>query len=607
MNRRERRAAGKHGRAAAKPASESDINKAFQIADLMVEARTHYQAGRPEQAQDVCNQILARAPSHVPSLNLLGIINQASGRHSIAVKMLARALASDELNAACHYNIGTSYQALNQRDKASAHFKRAIALGMSDKSIEEFILQNPIITKCIEQINEKWPRPVNAVELLGDSSIEIITNDIFLQCALESAPIRGIPLELFLTNLRFALLCLILKDEKFKGAAVRLLCAVASQCFINEYVFQHGDEEIRQVNQLRDLLSQYLVDGSEIPPSMLAAVAAYYPLHSITNAQALLARGWPEFVASLLRQQVREPLEEAQDRSAIPVLTAIEDSVSLQVMQQYGENPYPRWTINPLAVLAGDRRKGVETAEESGAGEEILIAGCGTGKHAFHVAQILPKARILAIDISLPSLAYARRKTREEGLRNIEYAQADILKLGMIGRTFDRIESVGVLHHLREPEIGWRVLVGLLRPKGVMGIGLYSEAARRPIVEVRELIAKRGYHPIADDIRKCRQEVFPEQRWKRVTASNDFYTMSGCRDLLFNVMEHRFTIPLIAKFLKEQRLSFLGFKLDAQTIDEFQKQFPGPSALTDLNCWYEFEAANPLTFRLMYIFNVRKD
>jgi hypothetical protein len=140
-----------------------------------------------------------------------------------------------------------------------------------------------------------------------------------------------------------------------------------------------------------------------------------------------------------------------------------------------------------------------------------------------------------------------------------------------------------------------------------MGIGLYSEAARRPIVEVRELIAKRGYQPTADDIRKCRQEVFPERRWIRVSASNDFYSMSGCRDLLFNVMEHRFTIPRIAKFLKEQGLTFLGFKLDARIIDEFQKQFPDAAALTDLDCWHAFETANPMTFRLMYIFNVRKD
>ena len=65
---------------------------------------------------------------------------------------------------------------------------------------------------------------------------------------------------------------------------------------------------------------------------------------------------------------------------------------------------------------------------------EILIAGCGTGLHVSQVAHRYPSARILAVDMSLPSLAYARRKIREAGLRNVECVQADILRLGAIGR-----------------------------------------------------------------------------------------------------------------------------------------------------------------------------
>jgi hypothetical protein len=42
----------------------------------------------------------------------------------------------------------------------------------------------------------------------------------------------------------------------------------------------------------------------------------------------------------------------------------------------------------------------------------------------------------------------------------------------------------------------------------------------------------------------------------------DFYSMSGCHDIFFNVMEHRFTILKIKAFLHEHGLSFLGFELD---------------------------------------------
>ena len=185
---------------------------------------------------------------------------------------------------------------------------------------------------------------------------------------------------------------------------------------------------------------------------------------------------------------------------------------------------------------------------------------------------------MLAVDVSLTSLAYARRKTRELGLRNIEYAQADILELGTIDRTFDIIELVGVLHHLAEPTAGWRVLVSLMRPGGRMCIGLYSNLARCVITEARAHIAAGGYHATAGDIRRCRQDIIREaERWKMLIGVKDFYSMSGCRDMLFNVMEHRFTIPEIAAFLNDNDLSFLAFEPfdDPTVIDKFRKQFRG--------------------------------
>jgi len=328
-------------------------------------------------------------------------------------------------------------------------------------------------------------------------------------------------------------------------------------------------------------------------------------------AEALLRRDWPATVAGLLQVQLREPLEEVGERAAIATLAPIKNSVSLQVMRQYEENPYPRWTINPLNVFAADQARGrtIPTAERQ-AELDILIAGCGTGLHAVQIAQVYPNARLLAVDVSLSSLAYARRKTRELGLRNIEYAQADILELGTIDRTFDSIESVGVLHHLAEPTAGWRVLVSLLRPGGRMRIGLYSNLARRVIAKARAHIAARGYRATAGDIRRCRQDIIREaEHWKMLIGMKDFYSMSGCRDLLFNVMEHRFTIPEIAAFLNDNDLSFLAFEPfdDPTVIEKFHKQFPGAADEANLDQWHRFEADHPDTFWGMYIFMVGKN
>src|SRR5262249_52275717 len=200
-----------------------------------------------------------------------------------------------------------------------------------------------------------------------------------------------------------------------------------------------------------------------------------------------------------------------------------------------------------------------------------------TGQHPINTACRFKDSHVLAVDLSLTSLGYAQRKTRELGVTNLQYAQADLLKLASIGRSFDIIETSGVLHHLSDPFEGWRVLLSLLRPGGVMSVGLYSELGRADVVEIRNLIAQQGYGQSPDDIRRCRRELMVrdggrllQYLWK----SHDFFSTSGCRDLLFHVQEHRLTIPEIKRFLSENDLTFVGFELDLRRVEAFRRSFP---------------------------------
>jgi 2-polyprenyl-3-methyl-5-hydroxy-6-metoxy-1,4-benzoquinol methylase/tetratricopeptide (TPR) repeat protein len=609
MNRRERRAAEKQREEAARKPKALAATAALSIADLAAEAGRLRGIGRLNDAQDICRQILAREPAHVPTLNLLGLMAQASGDHRGAVKSFAKAIDADEANAACHYNAGNSYQALGNRTKSIAHFGKALALGMEERVVP-FILQNPVIAAYIGRIAGKWPLPITGSELFGADGVAPLAKDFFLCATMEAAILPSVQLERLLACARAELLALAC-EQGDDGADISddilgFASALARQCFINEYAYTQSESESELAGALRDRLLGDLAAGTYITPITLAVVAAYFPLHALQAAETLLRRDWTAAMAGLLRVQLREPLEEAKDRDAIARLVAVEDSVSLQVMRQYEENPYPRWITNPLRAADLAREK---ASPERQAELDILIAGCGTGSHAIQIAQVYPNARLLGIDVSLSSLAYARRKTRELGLRNIEYAQADILELGTIGRTFDSVESVGVLHHLAEPTAGWRVLVSLLRPGGRMRIGLYSDLARRVIAEARARIAARGYRATADDIRRCRQDIIREaEQWKTLIDADDFYSMSGCRDLLFNVMEHRFSIPQIAAFLNDHDLSFLGFEPfeDPTVIEKFHEQFAGAADEADLDQWHRFEADHPGTFRGMYVFTAGK-
>ena len=59
---------------------------------------------------------------------------------------------------------------------------------------------------------------------------------------------------------------------------------------------------------------------------------------------------------------------------------------------------------------------------------KVLVAGCGTGQQQY-IPSLYKNSKILAIDLSISSLKYAKRKTEELGIENIEYIQHDILDL----------------------------------------------------------------------------------------------------------------------------------------------------------------------------------
>ncbi|HXC39896.1 MAG TPA: methyltransferase domain-containing protein, partial [Burkholderiales bacterium] len=241
-------------------------------------------------------------------------------------------------------------------------------------------------------------------------------------------------------------------------------------------------------------------------------------------------------------------------------------------------------------------------------GADVLIAGCGTGQQSIETAQQWRGARVLAVDLSLASLAYAQRKTAEAGIAGIEYAQADILNLPSLGREFDVIESVGVLHHLADPMAGWRALMKLLRPGGLMRLGFYSELARRDVVAAREFIAKKGFTPDAAGIRQCRQALVAsgDPVFDALFTKTDFYATSSCRDLVMHVQEHRYNLRQIREALDALGLVFLGFTLQDSVLRSYSERFPEDPTRTDLDKWQQFEAENPDTFISMYQFWTQK-
>jgi SAM-dependent methyltransferase len=476
--------------------------------------------------------------------------------------------------------------------------------------------RDPAIGPAMQRATTAWPRRLSMSELLGSEGLTKITIDPLLLAVLRSSKVIDVGLERFLTSLRACLLEGAMQDQDHRDQViVRFCCALARQCYINEYVFDLTPDENDCVHKLRDRITEALDADAEISPIAIAVLAAYASLDCLPE-KALLKRAWPKYVLDLLQDQIKTPGAEKNQRPFIQQITPIADDTSIKVRNQYEKNPYPRWVNMPPArpVLIDEvipqyfpfshYRKIGKSADL-----DVLIAGCGTGHHSIKFAQNFPDARILAVDLSMSSLCYAKEKTRIMGFDNIQYAQADILELGSIDRRFDIISSSGVLHHLADPENGWRTLLSLLRPDGCMNVGLYSARARRNLVNAQRWLVDRGFTPSVEDIRRARQELVAaadtDASLDDVRKFGDFYSTSECRDLLFHAQEHCFTIPAIKEFLDKNNLEFLGFIIGGEILDQFRRQFSRQEE-SNLHLWNSFETEHPDTFRTMYEFWVQK-
>jgi tetratricopeptide (TPR) repeat protein/2-polyprenyl-3-methyl-5-hydroxy-6-metoxy-1,4-benzoquinol methylase len=596
-------------------------------------------------------------PAYDKAYSNRGVALQELGQLDAAVASCDRAIQINPDYAEAYYNRGVALQALGRSDAAFSSYQDAVALD-PDSSLFwagfEDCFQSVTVASCSEDfvqllsrmLDQPTIRPndvskpiVNALrcypklsrimdriqqddfdENVASITAQLSTTPLLLQI-MTLSPIADLDVEKLFTKLRRLMLQKVIKGESH-AASRPFYIALSMHCFINEYVYAESDEERQAVEDLINKIRTSLENNSPVSPDEVAVLAAYRPLHIFPWAEELPHESWADDMKEVITGQIENFKTEQIIRAEIPCLTPIVDEISKVVRDQYEENPYPRWvraglTDDPkpvqqvfqalkLPLIFGDQSFPDHP--------DILIAGCGTGQHALSVAAEYLNANILAMDLSLSSLSYAKRKTRELGVENIEYRQGDILDFHKLGKQFDIIESVGVLHHMEDPVAGWKVLVDILRPGGFMKIGLYSEIARQNIVNAQHRIAAQEYTSSPDDIRRYRAELMeaaPEpdsdSNAMKITDLFDFYSLSECRDLLFHVHEHSFSIPESERILKDLGLKFLGFEFKQSWVaSKFKDMFPDENAATSLPYWHEFERKNPDTFMGMYQLRAQK-
>ena len=251
--------------------------------------------------------------------------------------------------------------------------------------------------------------------------------------------------------------------------------------------------------------------------------------------------------------------------AATPVVSAFYDRFPFPGDPlQDGPPPGYNWRWCHRSVLAA-----VHGCCPSGSDQpRILDAGCGTGVSTDYLCHLNPGADVVAVDISEGALQVARERLRRSGaaetVSSLRQERRSLLDLGDEA-PFDYINSVGVLHHLDQPEAGLQSLAGALAPKGLLHLFLYADAGRWEIHRTQRALTLLNVGTEAEGLRLGRElfETLPEQnrlrRHHEQRWAVDCAPDANFADMYLHPQETSYNLERLLRFAGSAGLHFAGF------------------------------------------------
>lgn len=150
------------------------------------------------------------------------------------------------------------------------------------------------------------------------------------------------------------------------------------------------------------------------------------------------------------------------------------------------------WTENADRYDAAARRIGerFRAAVPIGRTDRVLDVGCGTGRSTRDAARRAPLGSVLGVDLSGRMLAEARRRSRHEGLTNVEFRQADAQVHPFAPASFDLVISVFGAMFFADPVAALTNIGRALRAGGRIALLTWQRFERNPwLTEIFHAVA----------------------------------------------------------------------------------------------------------------------
>jgi len=492
--------------------------------------------------------------------------------------------------------------------------------GIKKRFIKSVLIENKI--RKNEEINLDLnfspDKLINSIDksIIFDEKIQKYLISQLLIGPLKKDIILNTKIENFLITLRSFLLDACALNAKKVDSNFMLLIfleALSSACHKNEFCWAQTEHEIKKIEKIYNSVLLKIKKNLQINISEILILSSYKNLYEYPQLKGYLINKniKNDIIKNIIRNQILDPEKENIIEKNIKKLTSIDDNVSLKVKNQYENYPYPRWNMDFQKIKGSYSNLIKKYPNTKNINiKKILIAGCGTGFQPINIARYDQNVEIHAIDLSLKSLSYGKRKAKEFGINNIKWFHADLLNFEQVQENYDAIESTGVLHHMDDPKKGFHILSNKLNPYGIMRIALYSRTFRKILEPAKKLIQKEKIKNDIDGVRKARKLLMQSNNPDLYFNNADFFSLSTFIDLFMHEQEMDFDILELKEIYRDD-FNFLGFQfpitLSSRANNIYDKEFPDDKIRTNLNNWKRLEENNKLLFASMYNFILQKN
>jgi SAM-dependent methyltransferase len=195
---------------------------------------------------------------------------------------------------------------------------------------------------------------------------------------------------------------------------------------------------------------------------------------------------------------------------------------------------------------------------------DILIAGCGTNQAAVF-AYTNPDAKVVAVDISQPSLDHQQYLKDKYGLHNLELHLLPIEELPTLGLDFDLVVCTGVLMVMADPVAGMKALAECVRRDGAIGIMLYAKSGRIGVELLQSAFRELGLRQDDASVRVVREllSLLPMEHPIRsyLTVASELQYDTALVDTFLIGRERSYTVDECVDLVGSAGLEFQGWFL----------------------------------------------